>query len=130
MSLMLLLLLFPDCCCRVLCGSCGMLVLITHAVAHHTFQYIERMKVDILENLRHLAAAPGVGFEEVRVMVAPYCWVLCMSLNLQTLCESPRNLKLQAELQLHRRRVGMLPHHHQRLLLWAAATPAGIANPY
>ena len=28
-------------------------------------QYIERMKMDILENLRHLAAAPGVGFHEV-----------------------------------------------------------------
>jgi hypothetical protein len=23
------------------------------------------MRIDILENLRHLAAAPGVGFEEV-----------------------------------------------------------------
>jgi hypothetical protein len=25
------------------------------------------MKIDILENLRHLAAAPGVGFDEVRL---------------------------------------------------------------
>lgn len=33
-------------------------------------QYIERMKIDILENLRHLAAAPGVQFDEVRIRVA------------------------------------------------------------
>lgn len=28
------------------------------------------MKIDILENLRHLAAAPGVQFDEVRIRVA------------------------------------------------------------
>jgi hypothetical protein len=30
----------------------------------HT-QYIERMKIDILENLRHLSHAPGLQFKEV-----------------------------------------------------------------
>ncbi len=33
------------------------------AVCH--LQYVEKMKIEILENLRHLAHAPGVQFEEV-----------------------------------------------------------------
>lgn len=47
------------CAQRMLCDVCAA-----------ALQYIERMKIDILENLRHLAAAPGVQFDEVRIRVA------------------------------------------------------------
>jgi hypothetical protein len=50
------------CCCCTLCCV-------------HT-QYIERMKIDILENLRHLAHAPGLQFKEVGVGM-PFCHVRC-----------------------------------------------------